>query len=281
MQCQSDRLYHYYHDQEKKLLKSSQRLRTSIKTAGAHWSFTEDADSLKTAESKKLERQLLGDIKKLGEFLRESKRNLIEVLEKFDDFHGTSVKSTELATLEETHAFLDLGRLEYLNERVVQIIISAEEGLNQQQQVVEQSPVVSPPATAGKYNSHFYFLMISCATETLIHVHLSSLQTEENVAINFTHDTKVTEKTVSDAKQVRRPGKWSTMKRRLSTRSMTESGKFSSKSEESAMHLGHSLETTKSWAERIRSRRAGRRESVGALAIHQIELMMIDQGLQD
>ena len=158
MQCQSDRLYHYYHDQEKKLLKSSQRLRTSIKTAGAHWSFTEDADSLKTAESKKLERQLLGDIKKLGEFLRESKRNLIEVLEKFDDFHGTSVKSTELATLEETHAFLDLGRLEYLNERVVQIIISAEEGLNQQQQVVEQSPVVSPPATPGKYKSHFLFL---------------------------------------------------------------------------------------------------------------------------
>jgi hypothetical protein len=122
--------------------------------------------------------------------------------------------------------------------------------------------------------------MISCARKTRIHFDLCLLQTEEKVGINFTRDTKVTEKTASNAKKVRRPWKWSTMKKRLTTWSMTESGKSSSKGEESTrtIPVRQTLETTRSWAERIRSRRAGRRESVGALAIHQIELMMIDQG---
>jgi len=229
LQCQSDRLYHYYYDEEKKLLKSSHLLRSSIKTAGARWSSTEDADSPITCVIKKLERELLGDIEKLGEFLRESKRNFIEVLEKFDDFYGTSVSSAELATLEETHAFLDLGRLEYLNERVVQIVISAKEGLNQQQQVVEQSSHVASE--------------ISSPAEQAAH----------------------------------RSGLVTKIKRRISFRSKTESG--SSKPISIGTTSENSTIETKSWTKLIRSRRKGRRESVGATAIHQIELMVIDQKL--
>jgi len=47
--------------------------------------------------------------------------------------------------------------------------------------------------------------MISCARKTRIHFDLCLLQTEEKVGINFTRDTKVTEKTASNAKKVRRP----------------------------------------------------------------------------
>jgi hypothetical protein len=70
---------------------------------------------------------LLDDIKSIMDFLSESKKNYMDVLTVFDAYHGTNVKDTELASLEESHTFFNGSRLKVLMDLIIEDVVDKAE----------------------------------------------------------------------------------------------------------------------------------------------------------
>ncbi len=124
IQCQKDQLYNFYVEEETRLIENT-------------ISWTDIAKkSLKEVSSQAVINShivhltfLLEQVQMFQEFVQEREDDFIEVLNAYDNCHGTNVRPSELYELRTTHTFLKGRRLNELETELKECILPLEEAV--------------------------------------------------------------------------------------------------------------------------------------------------------